>query len=83
MAEGSGPVVYLDEAHYNFHTVEGRYATFAEVLRKDGFVVAPLRETFTAEALAEADILVIANALAAENADSETRLEAAREFCLR
>ncbi len=69
---GSGPVVYLDEAHYNFHTVEGRYATFADLLRKDGFVVSPLREEFSAQALAEADILVIANALAAENADPET-----------
>jgi len=70
-SKGSGPVVYLDEAHHNFHTVEGRYATFADLLRKDGFVVSPLRETFTAKALAEADILVIANALAAENAGSE------------
>ena len=69
---GSGPVVYLDEAHYNYHTVEGRYASFADLLRKDGFVVSPLREAFSAKALAGADILVIANALAAENADPET-----------
>lgn len=69
--EGHGPVVYLDEAHYNFHTVEGRYATFAELLRRDGFVVSPMREHFHADALANADILVIANALAGENAQSE------------
>jgi hypothetical protein len=58
--------VYLDEAHHNYHTLEGRYASFADVLRKDGFIVSPLREKFSAEALAEVDILVIANALAFE-----------------
>jgi len=68
---GAGPVVYLDEAHNNFHTIEGRYATFAELLRRDGFVVSPMREQFSADALADADVLVIANALGRENAESE------------
>jgi hypothetical protein len=69
--EGSGPVVYLDEAHHNFHTIDGRYATFAELLRRDGFVISPMQKQFSAEALADADVLVIANALARENAESE------------
>ena len=68
---GEGPVVYVDEAHYNYHTIEGRYATFAAVLRKDGFVVSPLRQEFSAESLEEVRILVIANAVAAENANEK------------
>ena len=68
---GEGPTVYLDEAHHNYHTLEGRYASFADVLRKDGFIVSPLREKFSAETLAEVDILVIANALAFEIPSSE------------
>ena len=32
---GAGPVVLIDEAHYNFHTAEGRYKRFAELLRRD------------------------------------------------
>ena len=35
--KGEGPVVYVDEAHHSFHTVDGRYANFAELLRKDAF----------------------------------------------
>jgi hypothetical protein len=69
--KGEGPVVYLDEAHHNYHTIDGRYATFAELLRKDGFVVSPLQEKFSAEGLLDAEILVIANALAPQNAGSE------------
>jgi hypothetical protein len=58
---GGGPRVLLDEAHRNFHTVEGCYSPFVRFLRRDGFVVDPLRERFTREALASARILVIAN----------------------
>ncbi len=31
-----GPVVLVDEAHFNYHTAEGRYKPFAELLRSDG-----------------------------------------------
>lgn len=34
--QGEGPVVQIDEAHFNFHTVDGRYAPFAKLLRRDG-----------------------------------------------
>jgi hypothetical protein len=40
---GRGPVVLLDEAHFNFHTAGGRYKPFAELLRRDGYVVEPSR----------------------------------------
>jgi hypothetical protein len=50
-----GTARLLDEAHNNFHTVEGRYAPFADVLRRDGFVVDPLREDFTESSLARGE----------------------------
>jgi hypothetical protein len=34
-----GPVVVLDEAHGDFHTVSGRYKPFADVLQADGYRV--------------------------------------------
>ena len=60
---GEGPVLWLDEAHYNFHTLDGRYAAFGKVVRADGFRVQPNREPFSAASLAKCNILVIANAL--------------------
>ena len=71
-AFGQGLHVLLDEAHFNFHTVEGRYAPFAKLLRRDGFVVDPLRDRFTRQSLASARILVVANALAERNSGDWT-----------
>ena len=68
-APSAGPVVFIDEAHHNFHTVEGRYQAFASVLRADGYVVRPSAHRFDADALDEADVLVIANALHERNLD--------------
>jgi hypothetical protein len=67
--EGEGPRVAIDEAHFNFHTADGRYAPFTALLRRDGFSVAPLRETFSRNALANVDVLVIANALNERNVE--------------
>jgi hypothetical protein len=66
---GAGPTVLIDETHHNFHTAGGRYLTFANLLRRDGYVVEPSSEAFTRETLATADILVISNALAEENVE--------------
>jgi hypothetical protein len=66
-AEGSGPVVCLDEAHYNFHTASGRYAPFADLLRRDGYVVKPSRAAFAKESFADCGVLIIANALSKRN----------------
>jgi len=63
-SEGEGPVVQIDEAHFNFHTVDGRYAPFAKLLRRDGYVVQALAGPATLDRLAEGDIYVIANAIA-------------------
>lgn len=67
---GAGPLVLVDEAHNNRHTIDGSYRPFAELLRADGFRVEPLLETFTSATLGRASILVIINALAAENVDN-------------
>jgi hypothetical protein len=64
---GTGPTVLVDEAHHNFHTMQGRYLAFTRLLQKDGYVVKPQRGRFTRTDLDQAKILVIANALAKEN----------------
>ena len=61
-ALGTGPRVAVDEAHVNFHTLDGRYRTFAMLLAADGFRLQGLTERFGAAALREVDVLVIANA---------------------
>lgn len=65
--EGKGPVVLLDEGHVNFHTASGRYRPFAELLRRDGYVVKPSSARFTPEALEPARVLVISNAVHERN----------------
>ncbi|MEW6126862.1 MAG: DUF4350 domain-containing protein [Acidobacteriota bacterium] len=69
-ATGRGPVILLDEAHFNFHTVDGRYQPFAEFIRRDGYVVQGSREKFSKAALQKGQILIIANALAEQNQSS-------------
>ena len=59
---GSGPMVAIDEAHFNFHTQSDRYEPFAKLLRNDGYTVRAGTEPFAAASLASADVLVIANA---------------------
>jgi len=61
------PVVALDEAHHNFHTVAGRYAPFVALLRRDGYQVVPFRSPFSEASLRGVDVLVIANPLHASN----------------
>ena len=62
-AIGQGPVVCLDEGHANFHTLEGRFRAFGELIRRDGYVVRAIRTKFDRQSLAECGILVISNAL--------------------
>ena len=37
--QGQGPVVLVDEAHENFHTIGWRYRPFARLLERDGYSV--------------------------------------------
>lgn len=64
---GNGPVVFIDEGHYNFHTKEGRYKAFSNLLERDGYVVKRYKGEFERSKLARGKILVISNALNKKN----------------
>jgi len=64
-----GPRVMFDEAHHNFHTSEGRYKPFVDLLINDGYRVIRNRQPFSKTTLSTYKILVIANALGAEEDD--------------
>jgi hypothetical protein len=66
-----GPRVMFDEAHHNFHTVEGRYKPFVDLMLNDGYRVIRNRKPFTKITLSSYKILVIANPLGAEDDDEE------------
>jgi hypothetical protein len=67
------PRLLFDEAHHNFHTTTGRYATFARLVRADGYEVTPNTRPFSASILAGSDVLVIANALGEDSTVSDDR----------
>jgi hypothetical protein len=64
---GTGPVVAIDEGHRNFHTLSGRFAPFARLVRSDGWRVTSHTGSLTPAALAAIDLLVIANPLHERN----------------
>jgi len=64
---GAGPHVALDGGHHNFHKVDGRYLSFATLLRRAGYRVDGLDGSFTPASLEGVDLLVIANALNERN----------------
>ena len=65
------PRVLFDEAHNNFHTTTGRYKPFADLISNDGYNVVRNRKPFTKAGLDTFKILVIANALGAEDMDDD------------
>jgi hypothetical protein len=60
---GRGPLVLVDEGHANFHTANGRYRPFADLLRRDGFVVRGSGTALHPGGLDGVAVLVIANAI--------------------
>ena len=68
---GSGPVVVIDQAHQNFHTMDARYLPFVRLLRGDGYVVRAGTTRYDSVALAGVRVLVIANAVHASNASGQ------------
>jgi hypothetical protein len=66
-----GPRVMFDEAHHNFHTTDGRYKPFVDLFVNDGYNVIRNRQSFSKTRLSGFKILVIANALGAEEDDDE------------
>jgi hypothetical protein len=65
----NGPRVMFDEAHHNFHTTDGRYKPFVDLLLNDGYRVIRNRQPFSKTTLSSYRILVISNALGAEELD--------------
>jgi len=65
------PRVLFDEAHNNFHTTTGRYKPFADLIFSDGYQVVVNRNPFARTSLQTFKILVIANALGAEDMDDD------------
>lgn len=65
----NGPRVLFDEAHHNFHTADGRYKPFVDLLMNDGYRIIRNRQPFTKSSLSSFKVLVIANALGAEEMD--------------
>ncbi|OGU36896.1 MAG: hypothetical protein A2068_09135 [Ignavibacteria bacterium GWB2_35_6b] len=61
--KNSGSIIFIDEFHNNFHTKDGRYKPFAELLEKDGYIVKSVNQKFTKEVLSSIKILVISNPL--------------------
>ena len=62
-APDAGPRVLVDAAHGNFHTIDGRFAAFAELVRADGYRVTGTNEPTSPALLATTDVFVIANAV--------------------
>ncbi len=67
---GKGPLVFIDEGHHNFHTKEGRYKPFANLLERDGYVVKSYEGNFDRKKLNRGKILVISNALNEMNVEN-------------
>lgn len=65
------PRVLFDEAHNNFHTTTGRYKPFSDLITNDGYHVVRNRKTFARTALNTFKVLVIANAIGAEDMDED------------
>lgn len=64
-----GPRVMFDEAHHNFNTSDGRYKPFVDLLMNDGYRVIRNRQPFSKTTLSSYKVLVICNALGAEEED--------------
>ena len=58
-----GPVVMIDEAHWNADRADGRYRPFVHLLRRDGYRVVRNKQKFVPGLFAGTHVLVIANAL--------------------
>ena len=69
-SKGDGPVIFIDEGHQNFHTKDGNYWAFANLLRRDGYLIQGYQGTFTEAQLSKGKILVISNALNAQNVEN-------------
>jgi len=63
------PRVMFDEGHNNYLTRLGRYKPFVNLIELDGYQVVTSRKTFSKESLETFKVLIIADALGAEDVD--------------
>ena len=63
------PKVLFDEAHHNIHTASGLYSPFANLITNDGYQVVRNKEPFSRKTLEGYSVLVIANALGANDSN--------------
>ena len=75
------PTVVIDEAHSNFHTAEGRYKPFADLLRSDGYQVLSGTKRFDKGILRGVRVLVISNAQAPDATDDFSGLAFTEQEC--
>ncbi len=73
--EGTGPTVWIDEAHNNIVATTGRYEPFVDVLEADGYEVQAWQSEFTRDLLSDVQLLVIGNALGAGNVEDWVLIE--------
>jgi dienelactone hydrolase len=76
------PKVLFDEAHNNYHTADGLYKVFADLITNDGYRITVNKQKFEKKTLDGFDILVIANAASAKgHARSVTDPAFTKEEC--
>jgi len=66
----AGPVVAIDEAHRNTHSIGGAFKGLGRLLTRDGFRVRPLADAISREALEGIGVLVIAQPGGWDGADA-------------
>ena len=64
-----GPIVLVDVHHHNTQVKEGNYTPLFKLLEKDGFHIRFVNQLISNELLKQGKILIIINALSAENVD--------------
>jgi hypothetical protein len=77
----SHPTLMIDEAHSNFHTAEGRYKPFADLLRSDGYQVIRGTKKFQKKELKGVRVLLISNATAPDATDEASGPAFTEEEC--
>ena len=79
-SSNEGPVICIDSAHNNLHTIFQGYVAFSKLLMNDGYQVRSNTKLFEGEISKECNILVIANALNIKNTEGRWHLPTPSAF---
>jgi hypothetical protein len=71
-SKAMGPVIFIDQGHNNFHTLNGRLRSTAKLLRRDGYRALSYEGQFESSRLKEGKILMIVNAVHESNLEEWT-----------